>query len=404
MTKAKFTISNSIVNNMEDKVSDLESKEVFNLKSIDIEKIIPNPKNFYAIENIEDLANEIEADGFLLSNLVVKPIPDDKYMIISGERRYRAILLLIDRGNLRFKKVPCQVIEVNDLDEEILLIQANAKARELSEVEKLKQVERLTALYKAKKESGEKVPGRTREIIAQDLDLSTTQVGRYEAINRGLIAPLKQLIEENKLSISNASEFATLPENMQMKVYEFLKESSDLTKSEAITLKKELQQKEKELADNKKSLDDIEKQISKYEERSKAALNEVETLKKEKEQLENEINNKDDNESSDIINEVELLKSKLAEAEKKYKDTQEELNKLNSGISNPKGLEENAELVVKLKEIRNSLSSLKFRVSSISKSKGISITPEVISTYKSIKNDFTQFVYDMDKCLLEGKE
>ena len=73
-----------------------------------------------------------------------------------------------------------------------------ASRRLLCREEKLEQVKRLTELYKTKKKNGEKVPGKIREIIANDLKLSSTQVGRYERINKNLIPELKEILENGK--------------------------------------------------------------------------------------------------------------------------------------------------------------------------------------------------------------
>ena len=143
-------------------------------------------------------------------NLVVRKLDNGKYELISGERRYTALTKLVEEGNKIFALVPCKVIEANDIDSEIILIQANAQTRELTEIEKLEQVKRLTELYRTR--NGEKVPGKIREIIANDLKLSPTQVGRYERINKNLIPELSEILKSGGLTIANASEFASLSE------------------------------------------------------------------------------------------------------------------------------------------------------------------------------------------------
>lgn len=239
---------NSISKNVK-KVTELEAKEGFKLEYIDINKIHRSEKNFYEIIDIDDLAEDIKING-LNHNLVVRPTENGTYELISGERRYTALSKLVNEGNKQFTSVPCKIVELNDLDAEIVLIQANAQTRELSESEKLKQVQRLSELYKAKKANGEKV-GKIREVIANDLKLSPTQVGRYERINNNLIPELKELLEQGNLSTSNASEFSTLSEESQKGILEILNKNISLSKEEAISLKQELKrvelQKEEEI-------------------------------------------------------------------------------------------------------------------------------------------------------------
>lgn len=62
-------------------------------------------------------------------SLVVRKLDNGLYELLSGERRYTALTKLVNEGNKTFALVPCKVIEVNDIDAEIILIQANAQTR-----------------------------------------------------------------------------------------------------------------------------------------------------------------------------------------------------------------------------------------------------------------------------------
>lgn len=75
------------------------------LQSLPLSAILPpesNPRTVIDPARIKGLAASILADG-LLQNLVVAPVPDqaDCYRLVSGERRYRALHLLVTRGALR---------------------------------------------------------------------------------------------------------------------------------------------------------------------------------------------------------------------------------------------------------------------------------------------------------------
>ena len=240
----KIGISAGMLNNISKsvkKIEEIDTKANYKIEYIALKDLVPNPKNFYELVNIDELAEDIKING-LNSNLRVRPIGDEgKYELIGGHRRYTALNKLVNEGEKKFKIVPCQIRELNDLDTEIALINDNAQNRELTEAEKLKQVERLTALYKEKKAKGEAVPGRIRERIAGDLGLSPTQVGRYEKINRGLIPELKQLIDSKELSISNGEAFATLSEESQKELVDVVKNKEiELTKKDGEELKKKM--------------------------------------------------------------------------------------------------------------------------------------------------------------------
>ena len=341
----KFSINDGMLNSISKnvkKVTELEAKEGFKLEYIDINKIHRSEKNFYEIIDIDDLAEDIKING-LNHNLVVRPTENGTYELISGERRYTALSKLVNEGNKQFASVPCKIVELNDLDAEIVLIQANAQTRELSESEKLKQVQRLSELYKAKKANGEKV-GKIREVIANDLKLSPTQVGRYERINNNLIPELKELLEQGNLSTSNASEFSTLSEESQKGILEILNKNISLSKEEAISLKQELKRVELQKEEEIKT----KNSLIRYNSELKTELNKAHTDKSEiisqiEGQLRVEVKQELDDKYSMKIEEVTNEYLKANEEKKKLENEIKEL-KANAPKENLEELTENLKL------------------------------------------------------------
>ena len=383
----KFSISEGMLNGISKntrKVEEFQAKENFKIEYINIDRIRRNEKNFYEIVDIEALAEDIKLNG-LNHNLVVRKLDNDMYELISGERRYTALSKLVNEGNKEFNLVPCKVIESNDIDSEIILIQANAQSRELTEVEKLTQVERLQELYKIKKKNGEKVPGKIRDIIANDLKLSPTQVGRYERINNKLIPELKAVIEQGNLTIANASEFSSLSEENQRVILNIINDKTNMSKQEAIDLKNKLKKIEEEKELELKRLEEEKKnQVSKLksenenlkkkldsnniEEERKEIEGQIkiefeEKLKNEKVILEEELKSKYDKKIEDITNEVKennLEKQRL----------KDELSKLKEKSNNEvdiKNTKENFVLVQNLKLIDNSFKDLKSQINKMKK-------------------------------------
>ena len=313
----KFSISQGMLNSVSQnvkKANEIEAKNNFNVQYIDIKDIERNKKNFYEIVNVDELAEDIKMNG-LNHNLVVRKLDNGKYELISGERRYTALTQLVEQGNEIFALVPCKVIEANDIDSEIILIQANAQTRELTEIEKLEQVERLTELYKTKKKNGEKVPGKIREIIANDLKLSPTQVGRYERINKNLIPELKEILENGNLTIANASEFSSLSEDNQKVILEIINNKVEISKEEATELKVKLKKLEQEKADELKRLENEKLvEIRKIENEKSVEIRRIE-------------NEKDEALRSKklISDEVLRLKSELDKSENKSEEEIKEL-------------------------------------------------------------------------------
>ena len=393
----KFSISEGMLNGISKntrKVEEFKAKDNFKIDYINIDRIKRNEKNFYEIVDIESLAEDIKLNG-LNHNLVVRKLDNDMYELISGERRYTALNKLINEGNKEFNLVPCKVIESNDIDSEIILIQANAQSRELTEVEKLTQVERLKELYKIKKKNGEKVPGKIRDIIANDLKLSPTQVGRYERINNKLIPELKAVIEQGNLTIANASEFSSLSEENQRVILRIIDDKTNMSKQEAVDLKNKLKkiEEEKEL-ELKKAYEEKELELKRLEEEKK---NQVSKLKSENENLKKKLDNNIEEERKEIEGQIKIefeeklknekvileeeLKSKY---DKKIEDItnevkennlekqrlKDELSKLKEKSNNEvdiKYTKENFVLVQNLKLIDNSFKDLKSQINKMKK-------------------------------------
>ncbi|ELC8460667.1 ParB N-terminal domain-containing protein (plasmid) [Clostridium perfringens] len=393
----KFSISEGMLNGISKntrKVEEFKAKDNFKIDYINIDRIKRNEKNFYEIVDIESLAEDIKLNG-LNHNLVVRKLDNDMYELISGERRYTALNKLINEGNKEFNLVPCKVIESNDIDSEIILIQANAQSRELTEVEKLTQVERLKELYKIKKKNGEKVPGKIRDIIANDLKLSPTQVGRYERINNKLIPELKAVIEQGNLTIANASEFSSLSEENQRVILSIIDDKTNMSKQEAVDLKNKLKkiEEEKEL-ELKKAYEEKELELKRLEEEKK---NQVSKLKSENENLKKKLDNNIEEERKEIEGQIKIefeeklknekvileeeLKSKY---DKKIEDItnevkennlekqrlKNELSKLKEKSNNEvdiKNTKENFVLVQNLKLIDNSFKNLKSQINKMKK-------------------------------------
>ncbi|HAT4340960.1 TPA: ParB N-terminal domain-containing protein [Clostridium perfringens] len=367
----KFSISEGMLNGISKnvkKVEEIEAKDNFKVEYIDIENIKRNEKNFYDIVDVEELAEDIKLNG-LNHNLVVRKLDNGQFELISGERRYTALSKLVKEGNKTFALVPCKVIEANDIDAEIILIQANAQTRELSEVEKLKQVQRLKELYKDKKAKGEKVPGKIREIIANDLKLSPTQVGRYEKINSSLIPELKNVLEKGNLTIANASEFANLSEDNQKVILELINSNVNLSKNEAIELKNKLKKIEEEKALEYKEREKLIQENSTLKNKLNSNIEKTNEERKELEgQLRIELEKELESKYADKLNSIKDEVKKQTDEKAKLKD---EISKLKANA--PKDVttefKENITLIQNLKNIENSLSSLYKQIDKMRKDK-----------------------------------
>lgn len=217
----------SYIKGIADRINGVE-KQSFT-QELDINLLVPSQHNFYGIREIEELAESIKENG-LMHNLVVRKISDHptKYEILSGERRYRAA------KSLGYKTLPCQVKEISELDAEIMLIQANSAQRELTPTEKMEGIKRLESIYKQKRDNGEKIPGKMRDLIGKDLRLSGVQVGRYKKVDKDLIEPLKEKLDKEEITLTQAHTLSSLTKNEQEIIHDEIKDLNSKENKEEI--------------------------------------------------------------------------------------------------------------------------------------------------------------------------
>ncbi|MFE3573728.1 ParB/RepB/Spo0J family partition protein [Lysinibacillus sp. NPDC059133] len=219
----------------------------FKIEHISIEKLRPSEMNKYTVEDVEELKASIELMG-LQQNLLVREAEND-FEVISGHRRLKAMKELFAEGNEQFKKIPCKIMKsVDDIQAELQLILANSTAREMTDYEKTYQAARLQELLNDLKESGYQISGRKREIVAQLMKVSPTQVARMESINKKLTPELKEEFSKENINITTAYEYSRLPEKQQQEAVQEYKEGKPLTPTIAKEKRQEViesEQKEK---------------------------------------------------------------------------------------------------------------------------------------------------------------
>lgn len=377
----KLDDNKSVLGNIADKVNNIEAKDSFNLRMIDIDKLIPSDKNIYGMRDIEELAADIKENG-LYHNLVVKPT-NGKYEILSGERRYRALVQLGET------KIPCKVLNENidDVDSEIILIQANAKARELNDSEKRKQVERLEELLKIKKSNGDNIKGKLKENIADTMGISPAQTQRYMTINHKLIPELKELLDNNKITMTKAFDFAKLDEEMQKNMYEFLKDNIDASNDTIEALKREIKDKEESAERNKTKAQQTEEDLKKIKQELDDRYKDTEKIREElRNEIEDELKNKSEEDPK-----VKELQEKLKKANEESEHAKQKIESLNLEIEelsksnkdksqiDKESVMANIEVVALAKEAQRVLSTISAKIGMIG-TKKMQLTDETLKT------------------------
>ena len=74
---------------------------------IDIDLLDPDPENFYSMDGLEQLKENILLCGLLQPLRVKLSTEPGRYTVIAGHRRREAIRRLVDDGHKEFRMVPC---------------------------------------------------------------------------------------------------------------------------------------------------------------------------------------------------------------------------------------------------------------------------------------------------------
>nr|DAG54323.1 MAG TPA: chromosome partitioning protein [Caudoviricetes sp.] len=209
---------------------------------IPITELRPNGGNFYDTSNFEDLADSIELNG-LLEPLCVfrRGQGTGSYVIFSGHRRFKALRLLYEKSGFeKWTEVPCIVFpDPHDANREtVMLIHANSTGRVLSNWEKTVQALRLKKALVAMREGGAELPGRIRDLVAAEMQMSASKLARLEAIGNNLTyRSWFDLWKAGKLNESVAYRLSMLEWEEQERVWLWLSENRPGLSAEKLALK-----------------------------------------------------------------------------------------------------------------------------------------------------------------------
>ena len=138
--------------NKDDIIGHIEEDRNSNVESIQIERIVPNryqPRQVFEPNKIKELAESIHEHG-LLQPIVVRPIEEDMFEIIAGERRFRAIQSL---------NLPQADVIIRDMDDEetaVVALIENIQRENLSVVEEAEAYKKLLKLVIQRKVNWQK--------------------------------------------------------------------------------------------------------------------------------------------------------------------------------------------------------------------------------------------------------
>lgn len=191
------------------------------IEYIDIDKIVPDPENFYELSDIDALAENISLFG-LRQPLRVREQPDGSYMIVSGHRRYTALKKIIaEDGREDLREVPCIVETAGDNPalKQLALIYDNMDNRKISSADFARQVEQVEKLLYQLQQDGYDFPGRMRDHVSEICKASAGKIARVKYIQSHLATPFMMLWQHDKLRDSVAYTLAKAPEKRQELIF-----------------------------------------------------------------------------------------------------------------------------------------------------------------------------------------
>lgn len=197
------------------------------LKRIPLDRIQPNEGNFYGMEELEELARSLAAVG-QRQPIEVYQIPGGMYRLITGERRWRAMVLNRNVNLSATKEILAIVRPVPpDAQEETLQITTTNQYREKTDYEKLEEVRRITRAVAEKKAQGVEVwhgvdlqTTTLRQAVTSLVGLSRSAVSKYSAMAEKLIPELVEAMRRERLPFTVAYAASQLPEERQCHLLE----------------------------------------------------------------------------------------------------------------------------------------------------------------------------------------
>lgn len=206
---------------------------------IDVEAIYPFENHPFKVlddERMEELTESIITNG-VITPVLVRPDDEGTYEMISGHRRLRAA----KRAGLR--KIPAIIKEMTDDEATIAMVDGNIQREEILPSEKAFALKmKMAALKKQGKRndlttsSTEWTKSRAGDIVGEAEGISKSQVHKYIRITE-LIPKLLDMVDEKRLALAMAVEFSYFNKNVQLWLYEYIKENGMIKQEQIMELR-----------------------------------------------------------------------------------------------------------------------------------------------------------------------
>ena len=210
---------------------------------LEIAKIRPfkdHPFKVLDDEKMQDLMESIRING-ILSPVLVRPIGNDTYEMVSGHRRMHAAMML------GMDTVPAIIREMTDDEAVVKMVDANIQREELLPSEK-------AFAYKMKMDAMRRGAGRpTKENSCQnganyradnelsnEVGESARQVQRYIRLTE-LIPELLDYVDQKRIQFTVAVEISYIDQEVQKWLFEYIKDNGAVKLNQITLLRTQLQ-------------------------------------------------------------------------------------------------------------------------------------------------------------------
>ena len=212
---------------------------------IEIEKIRPfkdHPFKVVDDDKMQDLVESIRVNG-ILSPVLIRPIGNDIYEMVSGHRRMHAASIL------GMECVPAIIREMTDDEAVVKMVDANIQREELLPSEK-------AFAYKMKMDAMRRQGARTdltsgqndqklsgkisRDILADELGESSKQIQRYIRLTE-LIPELLDYVDQKRIQFTVAVEISYIDQEIQKWLFEYIRDNGAIKLNQVGILRTQLQ-------------------------------------------------------------------------------------------------------------------------------------------------------------------
>ena len=197
---------------------------------IEIEKIRPfkdHPFKVLDDEKMQDLVESIRANG-ILSPVLIRPVGNDRYEMVSGHRRMHAAQVL------GLERIPAIIRDMTDNEATVKMVDSNIQREELLPSEKAYAYKmKMDALRRQAgrptKENPRQIVGNyeTADVVGRENGESGRQVQRYIRLTE-LLPELLDLVDKKRLQFTVAVEISYIDPEVQKWIYEYIRENGQI--------------------------------------------------------------------------------------------------------------------------------------------------------------------------------